>query len=419
MSGGGSSSPQMMFLPQTQQQSSTSTTQLPAWVNQASQSNYNEAAAIAPQLGEYYQGPMVAGLNQGQLNAINSLNQNANATSPYFQSALGTSQALQNYSPDQVQAQTLPQGDLNSYMNPYTQSVINSSMDVMRAGALQARNQNADDAFRTRAFGGSRQAIQDAASDVNFAKQAAQLNSSLQNQNYNQAVSSLQNDQNRQLQAQLANQAAGLQGANLGLNAAQMTGALASTGQDAFLTGQNAALTGSGMLQSQQQNEIAGQQAALAAKQAALVAPVNLKMAALGMSPYGQTVTSSGMSSGLTAQAYQPQYSSPLMTGLGAGLGGLGALKSLGGLAGIAGLFSEEDEKTNIQKLGKDPESGLPMYAYDYKADVEEAREEGKPMPPKRVGPMAQDIEKRNPKAVRKVGGKRIVNLGMGARKHG
>ena len=416
MSGGGSSAPQMMFLPQQQQTSQTSTTQLPAWVNNASQSNYNEAAQIAPQLGEYYQGPMVAGLNQGQLGAINAINQNANAATPYFQSALGTSQALQNYTPDQVQAQTLPQGDLNSYMNPYTQNVINSSMDVMRAGALQARNKNADDALRTRAFGGSRQAIQDAATDSNFALQAAHLNANLQNQNYGQAVSSLQNDQARQMQAQLANQAAGLQGANLGLNAAQMTGALASGGQDAFLTGQNAALTGSGMLQSQQQNEIAGQQAALAAKQAALVAPVNLKMAALGMSPYGQTTTSNGSSFGLTAQAYQPQYSSPLMSGIGMGIGGLGALKSLGGMAGIAGLFSDEDEKTNIEELGEDPETGLPMYAYDYKADVKKAKNLGMAMPPKRVGPMAQDIEKRDPKAVKKIGGKRVVNLGLGKR---
>jgi hypothetical protein len=93
------------------------------------------------------------------------------------------------------------------------------------------------------------------------------------------------------------------------------------------------------------------------------------------------------------------------MSGLGGALGGLGAMSK---------FMSDEKMKTNIQKLGKDPITGIPMYAYDYKDDVEEAEEEGRPMPPKRVGPMAQDVEKVAPKKVQKVGGKKVVNLGFG-----
>ena len=56
------------------------------------------------------------------------------------------------------------------------------------------------------------------------------------------------------------------------------------------------------------------------------------------------------------------------------------------------------------------------MYAYDYKDDVAAARKSGAPMPPKRVGPMAQDIEKLMPGSTRSVGGKRVVkNLGFGS----
>lgn len=69
--------------------------------------------------------------------------------------------------------------------------------------------------------------------------------------------------------------------------------------------------------------------------------------------------------------------------------------------------LSDEREKTNIEKVGKDPETGLMLYSYDYKDDVEAAKKSGKSMPPKRVSPMAQDIEKMDPRAVREVGGKK------------
>ena len=54
----------------------------------------------------------------------------------------------------------------------------------------------------------------------------------------------------------------------------------------------------------------------------------------------------------------------------------------------------DENSKTNKQLLGKDPDTGLDLYAYDYVADVEKAERTGQPMGPKRVGPMAQDFEK-------------------------
>lgn len=103
-----------------------------------------------------------------------------------------------------------------------------------------------------------------------------------------------------------------------------------------------------------------------------------------------------------------------LLGSFGSGLAGAGsaAASGIGGL--LTGLLalSDEDEKTNIQKLGKDGDTGIDLYAYDYKSDVKAAKQSGKPMPPKRVGPMAQDVEKKAPKAVKKVGGKRVIRLG-------
>jgi len=79
-------------------------------------------------------------------------------------------------------------------------------------------------------------------------------------------------------------------------------------------------------------------------------------------------------------------------------------LLGLGGslLSGISGLFSDRRMKTDIRKLGKEPETGLDIYAYRYKGDPKSY--------PKTVGPMAQDIEKRRPDLVGTIGGKKVIS---------
>jgi len=402
MSGGGSSQPQIMMMPQ--QQSQVTTNQLPQWVQNAGQQNYNLAQQIGQQqMGQYYTGPRVADLNQGQLNAISALNNNVGSYDPAFKSAQNTAQNLQTFKPSQVMAQALAGTDLNPYLNPYTNNVINSSLNILDQQRQNNLNSNHDQAVAAKAFGGGRQQIQDAITNSQYGMNGASLAANLYNQGFMNAQSAAQQDIANNLQSQLANQNAGLQGANLNLNAANALGNLTTAQQQAFLNATNAALAGSGMIQQQEQNKLGAAQQAFQDMQNSYVNPLNMQIAALGNTPYNTSTSSN--SSGFTSQLYQPTSSSALMSGLGAGLGGLAAL----------GKFaSDENEKTNIKKLGKDPITGIPMYAYDYKDDVEEAKEEGKPMPPKRVGPMAQDIEKVAPQKVQKVGGKKIVNLGFG-----
>lgn len=457
--------------------------------------------------------------SQGMIGqAYNPVYQATNPAMNALQGSIQNAQQLQGYTPQQISAQTVPQGDLSGYMNPYTQNVINSSLNVLDQQRKGALNQNADAAIRSKAFGGSRQAIQDAATDTQYGLQGAQLAANLNNQNYNQALSAMQADQARNLQAQQANQSAGLQGAqlaqsanqlgqsaanqlgNLGLNTgafninaanalgnlglqgaqlganvgnnvgqmgltnqgqqiqaqqanmnaalqnqanninalqnagslgfnnaqlgvnaganmanianqqgalgqsnANLLGNLANSQQSNYLNGLNAALAGSGMLQQQEQNQLGAAQQEFTDKQQSYINPLNMQIAALSNTPYNTSTNSN--SSGFTSQLYQPTSGSPVANILGAVLSG----------AGAAGKFmSDENEKTNIKKLGKDPITGIPMYAYDYKDDVMEAKEGGKPMPPKRVGPMAQDIEKVAPKKVSKIGNKKVVNLGFG-----
>jgi len=107
---------------------------------------------------------------------------------------------------------------------------------------------------------------------------------------------------------------------------------------------------------------------------------------------------------GLESEAYKNQLaqSNAAMGGM-FGLGG----SALGAAAQFAPLLlSDRTMKTDIEELGTDPQTGLDMYAYRYKDDPKSY--------PKVVGPMAQDIEKSNPGMVRKIGGKRVINFGIG-----
>jgi hypothetical protein len=85
--------------------------------------------------------------------------------------------------------------------------------------------------------------------------------------------------------------------------------------------------------------------------------------------------------------------------------GNSGLTNALGTAATFMSIFSDRNEKTDIEKLGKDPNTGLDMYAYRYKNDPKTY--------PKVVGPMAQDIEKTFPNSTKKIGGKLVVTGGL------
>jgi hypothetical protein len=76
--------------------------------------------------------------------------------------------------------------------------------------------------------------------------------------------------------------------------------------------------------------------------------------------------------------------------------GGMGLLQAFAGM-------SDRTEKTDIKQIGHDKGLDVPLYAYRYKGDPKTY--------PKVVGPMAQDLEKKHPQLVRKVSGKRVVDL--------
>lgn len=449
-------------------------TELPGWLQGHAENALNQSINVSQAMLGPYQGPRYASLTDGAVANIAALQQNVGATNPAYAYAQNAAAGLTNYVPqnvsasaigapstvtasrigntptvtaDQVQAGMLAGTDLSSYMNPYTQNVIASGLSALDAQRMQALNQVGDQFAKAGAFGGSRQGVAEGVTNSGAAAQAGALAANLMAQNFSQAQNAATADINRNLQAQgmnqsanlnaanatagynmqgslanqqaqmaaalanqnasmqtnmfnaqnslqaqLANQAAGLQGAGLNLAAANAVGNLASQGQNAFLQGTMAAMGGQQQYQQDLQNQINAEMQAYQEAQQFPLQQLQVPLMAIGAVPYGTTTTSTG-------PAPQQNQGNPWLQGV-------GALGSLAG--GIGSLISASDErlKTDIKELGPDPATGVPMYAYRYKDDPKSY--------PKVVGPMAQDVEKMAPGAVREIGGRKVIsNLGF------
>lgn len=199
-----------------------------------------------------------AGNPQATAQANNVFQQSAGALTD----AMSGTRAGMQYQPQQVQTQwgydpakvaaQQAAGGINTYMNPYTQQVIDTSMADLERQRQMQQNQLGAQASAANAFGGSRQGIAEAATNEAFARQGGQLAAGLRQQGFNTALGAAQQDvanqlaaaqanqaaynaaqqfgQNLGLTSQQANQSAGLAGASLRLGAAGQLGGLSQTG---------------------------------------------------------------------------------------------------------------------------------------------------------------------------------------------
>lgn len=365
-------------------QSTTSTTQqqLPAWLNQASMNAVQNSETLGTTpggvqpLSQYTAAPLTSAANTD----IQGLQNGVGSTAAGYGSAQGATSNFLGYTPQQVSAGQLSNTDLTPYLNPYTQTVINSALPLLDQQRQQANNQSAAQAVQAGAFGGSREGVAEGVNNSQSALNAAQLAAQLQSANFSQAQGAATTDLNRNLTAAQSNQAAGLQGAGVDLGAAQQLGNLTAQGQTANQAGLTGALAGQTQLQQQAQAEInAPIQDALQRQQ--------VLQSAVGAVPYGSSQTTTSNGPGPT--------SNPWLTGL-------GALGTSAGIAGnLATIFSDRTLKTDIKKVGKDADTDLPLYAFRYKGDPKSY--------PKVVGIMAQDAQKDYPEQVVEVGGKLAV----------
>lgn len=421
-------------------QTVTQRTEIPAWLEGVTRENIARADAISNQPYQPYTGQLIAGFAPEQEAAFQYAAGGVGQTQPYFNAAMNQTAAGLNYQPlsvapgqvdyqtvrgPTVTAQNFLQGDIGGYMNPYISNVENAALSRLEGATQQAVNRLGDQALAARAFGGSRQGIAEGVALGEASRSAGELSANLRSQGFNQAAALMQADQARALQADslsaqlaqqanLANQATGMQAgtfnAQQALQAQQLNQAAGLQGQqlrnqtagvlsNLGAASQAARQLDTGVLQNIGLQRQAMNQAALDEAYARFqeqrnypIEMLNLRLGATSATPY---------STSQTGTQFVPRGNSFLQ-----GLGAFGSAAS--GVAALAPLlgFSDERMKTDIQKVGKDEETGLTMYAYRYKGDPKTY--------PKVVGPMAQEIEKKYPDQVSEISGRKAVNLGFG-----
>lgn len=147
-----------------------------------------------------------------------------------------------------VTPQTLAGTDLNPYMNPYTDAVVQANeADIMR-GAQIGLNELSSQAQAAKSFGGSRHGIATGELGRSAVEQLAKSSAGLRQANFqnaqNAALADIQNnmqgqlanqssglqDISNRLQASLANQSAGLQAQNQRLGAANQLANISNLG---------------------------------------------------------------------------------------------------------------------------------------------------------------------------------------------
>lgn len=127
--------------------------------------------------------------------------------------------------------QGVSQDQINSYMNPYENSVVSTTLADLERQRQIENVQNAGAATRAKAFNGTGAAIMQGLTNDNYTRAAANAAASLRSQGFNTALQNSQTDLARQLQSQLANQGADI----------SVAGTNAGYGQQASLANAGAA----------------------------------------------------------------------------------------------------------------------------------------------------------------------------------
>jgi hypothetical protein len=321
--------------------------------------NVNERAQqVSETPFQRYTGEFVAPLSPTQQYGIQQTVASAQLAQPYYQAAtqLGVTGA-QGIRPGAL--------DPGAYMSPYTQAVVQATLNPLQQQQRQQLSQQQSEAIRSGAFGGDRGGLQRAALMGQQAMGTAQAIAPLYQQGYTQALQTAQQQQGLALSAEQANRAARaataqqLAGFGAGAQQAAQAGAQGIIGAGTLEQQTRQALNAALLQQFQQERGYPFQVAQFLA---------NIAYGA----PYPTTTTTT-----------QP--------------------------IGLFGALSDRRAKKDIKRVGK-TDDGMPIYKYKYKGD---------PSGLTHMGLMAQDVEKTKPEAVGLAGGLKTVDYDRATKFYG
>lgn len=180
---------------------STGQYQLPEWLDQSSQTLAAMIPGLAGRPYTPYTGAFSAPLSSNQQAGIGQAGQ-----TPWSGSLNSATSSLGRA------GLTIPQANLQPYMNPYTQYALNPQLDYMKTQFVGQNNQLKDQAAGSGAFGGSRPSLMQSQAQFNQNKSLGDFEGQGLAAAFNSGTGLFEQDQNRQLQqASGYMQAAGLQ----------------------------------------------------------------------------------------------------------------------------------------------------------------------------------------------------------------
>jgi hypothetical protein len=367
----------------------TTEVKLPKWVDKASMANYRMAQKIGSNPAKRWKGDRVADLDPLTGEAIDFLKTNSAGVQNSYDQASDIFSRIANtqVTPREVTMGQLKDTDLDANMNPYIDNVESKSLAALNDSRLQALMGNSDKMRSAGAFGGSRHGIVDAVTNAETAKDAGLLSAQLRSEGFNAATKNALTDIQGKYTSDVANRDSDFNAQMAKLDAMKSgAGGILDSASASQAAG---AQTYAGMMQAgsikqqQAQKELDALMAKLQEPRNNRIENLNLRLSALGMSPYGKTET-------------MEQTSTPASSGTDWAQAGMGILSLLMGL-------SDDDRKTDKEKVGKLPGTDFELWAYRYKKDPKNY--------PKVVGLMASDVAKKMPEAVKEVNGTRVVDF--------
>lgn len=301
------------------------------------------AEDTAKQPFQQYGGEFVAPLTPTQVAGTQATNAASSQAQPYYGAATAlTLGGARDIGP-------LTQNQIGYYQNPYTQAVVNPTVQALQQQQGQQLAEQQAQAIKGGAFGGERAGLQRAQLQGQQNLALGQAIAPLYQQGYGQAVQTAQQQQGVVAQDLARQMQAGQQVAGLG------TGA-----QQAALQGAQAQLAaGQVGQQTQQAQDTAQYQQFLQQRGYDFQVAQFLANIAMG----------TGALSGSTTTSTQP-----------------------------GGFFSDKRLKDDVREIGE-THDGQPIYSYKYKGDDRT-----------QIGLMAQDVEKKHPDAVGLMGGYKTVD---------
>jgi len=304
----------------------TTKQELPAWLEDEAKRITQMTAGITDMNAQYvpYGGERLAPLTTEQQLARQGAVQQSQAYRPDLQA----SRALTNMGASPISAENISQ-----YQNPYSQAVMQTTLDELERRQQISDQGMADQAVKSGAYGGARFGVQQAESQRNLRDVQAKAAADIQAKSYQQALAAAQADKQRQGQA-------GQQYGNIAGQEMQLGGAGLSGLYQAGQLGQTQAQAGRDIayedFQRQQQF------------------------------PYAQTQYAAGILGGMpqpmTTYSQQPTAGTGQRL-LGLGIAGIGAAGQAGG---FGNLFSDVRLKDNVELVGKSP-SNINIYSFNYK----------------------------------------------------